>query len=449
MTNNLANMNSENFNLAQQPHFVPASRGLEHLSVAGLSSLLQSFRRPAIGFEENANEWQRRAVRAWQALARAWENWQFPEAEIVLRRLQANTRMSMPVLRESIANHFREITAEAMNDWLDEIREARDDDPGALPYPALTFVIASGNIPGAAVQQVVQLSLLGIPTLVKSASAEPDFMPAVFSTLAQHDAEVASRLMALSWPRENNAASDAVLALSPQVIALGDDGTMQRLHVKTGGTLMPFGDRFSAAIIRAKSARVQTLRKLAYDHVMFDGKGCLSPQVVMVIAAQWREVEQLALHFAGVLTEESITWPAGNWSAEDHAMIQQWRGEWQARRATGENIALFQPADTSWTVVAAEEFDLEQRIAFRAVRLLWVKSFDDVMLILKNDSAKIQALAVEIEDDEHAQLVLDLDEQEEVLGRIICAPGALQRPAFAWMAINKQWFELTYGVRLQ
>lgn len=446
MSNNLAIMNSENGDLAQQPYFVPAASDLKRISPAELTSLLLSFRRPAIGFARNAKEWQRRAVSAWHAVARAWENWQFPEAEVVLRRLQANTRMSLPVLRESIANHFREITADAINAWLDEVREARADEADAMKYPSLVFVIASGNIPGAALQQVVQLSLLGIPTLVKSASAEPDFMPAVFSALAQQDAEVASRLMALSWPRENIAASDAVLALSPQVIALGDDGTMQQLHVKTGGTLMPFGDRFSAAIIHAKSARVQTLRKLVYDYLMFDGKGCLSPQVVTVIAEQWQEVEQLATHFAGILAEESAKWPAGNWSASEHALIQQWRGEWQARRAAGENIVLYQPADTSWTVVAAEEFDLEQRIAFRAVRLLWVKSFDDVMLILKNYSAKIQALAVEIEDHEHAQLVLDLDEQEEVLGRIICEPGALQRPAFAWMAINKQWFELTYGV---
>lgn len=448
MSNNLAIMNSENGDLAQQPYFVPAASDLKNISPAELSSLLQTFRRPAIGFADNANEWQRRAVRAWQALARAWENWQFPEAEIVLQRLQANTRMSLPVLRESIANHFRVITTAAMKDWLDEIRETRADEPGAMTYPSLAFVVASGNVPGAALQQIVQLSLLGIPTLVKSASAEPDFMPAIFSVLAQQDAEVASRLMALSWPRENNAASDAVLALSPQVIALGDDDTMQQLRAEAGTALMPFGDRFSAAIMHAKSARIQTLRKLAYDYAMFDGKGCLSPQVVMVIAEQWQDVEQLALHFAGVLTEESITLPAGNWSAAEHALIQQWRGEWQARRATGENLALYQPADTSWTVVAAEEFDFEQRIAFRAVRLLWVKSFDDVMLILKNYSAKIQALAVEIEDHEHAQLVLDLDEQEEVLGRIICEPGALQRPAFAWMAINRQWFELIHGVKL-
>ncbi len=440
-------MNSGNVGLAQQPHFVPASRRIEHLSLAELTGLLQSFRRPAIGFEENANSWQRRTVQAWHAVARAWESWQFPEAEEILRRLLVNTRMSMPVLRESIANHFREITAEAMNDWLDEIREARADNPNAQAYPSLAFVIASGNIPGAALQQVVQLSLLGIPTLVKSASAEPDFMPAVFFTLAQHDAEVASRLMALSWPRENQEATAAVLALSPQVIALGDDGTMQQLHAKTRGTLMPFGDRFSAVMMRAKSAKIQTLRKLAYDYAMFDGKGCLSPQVVMVIAEQWQEVEQLAMHFAGVLAEESMALPAGNWSAAEHAMIQQWRGEWQARRAAGETIALFQPADTSWTVVAAEEFDLEQRTAFRTVRLVWMKSFDEVMLVLKNYSAKIQALAVEIEDDEHAQLVLDLDEQEEILGRIICEPGALQRPAFAWMAINKQWFELIHGVK--
>jgi hypothetical protein len=223
---------------------------------------------------------------------------------------------------------------------------------------------------------------------------------------------------------------------------------MERLQSQVNGTFMPFGDRFSAAIIHAAGAKVQTLRKLVYDYAMFDGKGCLSPQVVMVIAEHWRAVEELAVHFAGVLEEENQKWPAGAWSAGEKTLIQQWRGAWQARRAAGEKIALFQSADTSWTVVAAEEFDLEQRLAFRCVRLLWLKNFNEVMLVLKNYSTKIQALAVEIKDDEHAQLTLDLDEQEEILGRLICEPGELQRPSFAWMAVNRQWFEVTYGVKL-
>lgn len=436
-----------------KPYFVPAPlarAGINYQNIppVELAALAQALRQPAIGFGKNAEDWQRRAIQAWHDVARAWETWRFPEAEQVLAQLEKNTRMSAPVLRESIANHFRVITAEAMNAWLKEIRAARDDDDaGRGKYPPLAFLIASGNIPGAALQQLVQLSLLGIPTLVKSASAEPDLVPAVLATLAQRDAHIACRLAALSWPRENEAATRAIFDLQPRVIALGDDGTMERLRTATGGALTPFGDRFSAAIMHAAAAGVQTLRKLVYDHCMFDGKGCLAPQAVMVVAAQWREVEQLALHFAGVLAEETQKWPRGNWSAAEIAMIQQWRGEMLARRAAGEKIALYQPRDTAWTVMAAEEFDLEQRVAFRTVRLLWMRDFSEAMRALKNHSAKIQALAVEIKDEEYAQLVLDLDEQEEVLGRLICAPGELQRPFFAWLAVNKQWFELTYGVQ--
>lgn len=77
-----------------------------------------------------------------------------------------------------------------------------------------------------------------------------------------------------------------------------------------------------------------------------------------------------------------------------------------------------------------------------------MKNFEEVMLVLKNYTTKLQALAVDIDDDQHAKLALDLDEEEEVLGRIICEPGTLQRPFFSWMATNKRWFELTYGVHL-
>ncbi|MGH7495067.1 MAG: acyl-CoA reductase [bacterium] len=436
-----------------KPYFVPApllQAGIDYsnISPAELATLARALSQPAVGFGKNSKPWRHRAVKAWEAVAREWERWKFPEAEEALHLLQTNARMSAPVLHESIANHFRVIDADEMTNWLQEIHEARAEDPGRLKYPPLAFLIASGNIPGAAIQQMVQFSLLGIPTLIKSASSEPNLMPAILATLARHDAEIASRLVALSWPRENHAVTQAALDLSPQVVALGDDDTMKRLQSEVKGAWMPFGDRFSAAIIHAAGVKVQTLRKLVYDHAMFDGKGCLSPQVVMVIAEHWQEVEKLAVHFAGVLAEENQKWPAGNWSADEKAMIQQWRGAWQAQRAAGEKIALLQPTDVAWTVVAAEEFDLEQRVAFRCVRLLWMKHFDEVLLALENYSEKIQALAVEIKDDEYAELALDLDEAEETLGRLICEPGELQRPFFSWMAINRKWFELTYGVKL-
>ncbi len=413
-----------------------------------ISRLALALRQPAIGFGKDSKPWRQRAVKAWHAVAREWEKWKFPEAEEVLAQLEAITRMSRPVLRESLANHFRVIEEEALRDWLEEVHETRADDETRTKYPQLAFIISAGNIPGVALQPLVQFSLLGIPTLIKSASSEPLLMPALLAALARHDAEVAARLAALSWPRENAAATQAVLAASPQVVAFGDDDTIAKLQAESGESLMPFGDRFSAAIVHAANVKLPTLRKLVYDYAMFDGKGCLSPQAILVLADHWEQVESLAVHLAGVLAEENKRWPAGNWSMAEHALIQQWRGEWQARAAAGEQVALYQAEDTAWTVVAADEFDLNERVAFRCVRLWWMKSFDEVMLVLKNYTTKLQALAVEIADDQHAQLALDLDEQEDVLGRLICEPGTLQRPFFSWMATNKQWFELTYGVKL-
>lgn len=413
-----------------------------------LSHLVQALRQPAIGFGKDSKQWRQRAVKAWHAVAREWEKWKFPEAEDVLAQLETNTRMSLAVLRESVANHFRVIEAEALRDWLEEVHETRADDEARTKYPPLAFIIASGNIPGVALQPLVQFSLLGIPTLIKSASSEPHMMPAVLASLARHDEEVAARVVALSWPRENTVATKSVLAAAPQVIAFGDDDTIAKLQAESDEGMMPFGDRFSAAIINAADVELPTLRKLVYDYAMFDGKGCLSPQAVLVLADDWEQVEKLAIHFAGVLAEENKKWPAGNWSMAERALIQQWRGEWRARAAAGEHIALYQAEDTAWTVVAAEEFDLDERVAFRCVRLWWMKSFEEVMLVLKNYTTKLQALAVEVEDEQYAKLALDLDEQEEVLGRIICEPGTLQRPFFSWMATNKRWFELTYGVKL-
>ncbi len=447
MTNSLSNKNPK-----LPSAFVPLSSGFarEHqgLSPAELSRLLQAFHTHAIEIEANAKDWQQRALKAWHAVARAWENWQFPGAEAVLAQLENNTHMSPPVLRESLANHFRMISTAEMAAWLEEVEEGRATNAGENGYPAWAFIIGSGNIPGVALQPLIQFSLLGIPALVKSASSEPHFMPAVLTTLAQYDEEVAAHTLALTWPRDQEILTDAVLAQSPAVVAFGDDVTMARLQHKAAASFAPFGDRFSTSIVSAAGAKLQTLRKLAYDFIMFDGKGCLSPQAIFVIADTWEEVENFAMHLAGVLAEENQKWPAGHWSEAERALIQQWRGAWQMRRAAGDKIAILQPSDTAWSVVAADEFDLDDRTAFRAVRLWWVKDFAEVMLVLKNHSHKIHALAADLKDEEFARLALDLDEQKELLGRIICAPGELQRPFFGWMGINRRWFELMHGIGL-
>ncbi|NUO83951.1 hypothetical protein HUU05_28080, partial [candidate division KSB1 bacterium] len=296
-----------------------------------LSRLVQTLRQPAIGFGKDSRQWRQRAVKAWHAVAREWEKWKFPEAEEVLAQLETNTRMSLPVLRESIANHFRVIEEETLRDWLAEVHETRADDAARVKYPPLAFIIAAGNVPGVALQPLVQFSLLGIPALIKSASSEPHMTPALLESLARHDAEVASRLVALSWPRENTGATQAVLAAAPQVVAFGDDDTMAKLQTESSESLMAFGDRFSAAIVHAAQVKLPTLRKLVYDYAMFDGKGCLSPQAILVLADHWEQVEKLAVHLAGVLSEENKKWPPGNWSMAEHSLIQQWRGAWQAR----------------------------------------------------------------------------------------------------------------------
>jgi len=439
--------------MSLQPFFIPPH--LPQLEAQGLTAPPTALTQLATGLMQSSHmhtgapeSWQQRALAAWHTVARLWENWAFAEAEELLDKLALSTRMSRAVLRESVANHFRALTLADMHAWLLEVHETRAENPAAQSYPPLAFVVSAGNLPGVAIQPVVQLSLLGVPALIKCASAEPDLMPALLSTLAQQDAEVASRLAALHWPRAQHMATQAVLQTSPALVALGDDVTVAELKTLAPRDYVPMGDRFSLAVVRAATVRPQTLRQLAYDYFMFDGKGCLAPQAVLVIADSWQQFENLAMHFAGILAEEAMRWPAGAWSAAEKAVLQQWRGEWRAQRAASERVALYEPGDTSWTLVAADDCDLSQRVAWRVVRLCWLGSLQEAMNVLRNYSGKVQALAVELEDEEHAQLVLDLEEDDELLGRIICAPGHLQRPPFAWMDVNKAWFAFTRGLDL-
>ena len=424
------------------PELLQPEIDINYLSAENLHSLIQNFKKSISNIDQDRETWQKRIVNAWVRVARQWETWSFEDADNLLNQLEKTTRMSRPVLRESIANHFRVVRVSDLTKWQQQNFAVKEEEQHSRRSDSFVFLISSGNIPGAAIHPIIQLSLLGIPVIIKCSSHEPYLLPTLIHTLAHYDAEAASRLLVLTWPREEQQLTQTVLAHKPDVVTFGSDDTVTSLRSMSSKAYAPMGDHFSIVILQALNLKVEMLRQLAYDFIMFDGKGCLGPQVVCVIADDWQDVVKLAGHFSGIMMEEIKLWPAGQWTPAEKAMIQQWRGEWQARNAAGEEVVLYHPDDTSWTVVAADKFDLSVRVAYRVVRFLWCKDSRQAEEILKQHTEKIHALAIEVDPDFDLDVISGLDENSELLGRSITTPGHLQRPAFDWMDINKSWNEM-------
>jgi hypothetical protein len=180
---------------------------------------------------------------------------------------------------------------------------------------------------------------------VKNASAEPFLLPAILSSLARHDPQVASRLAALTWPRDVSALTETILAFHPQLVIFGDDETIAHFE-KRSEQLAGFGDRFSLALVSPHADDHKLFDGLAYDICIFEQLGCLSPQAILLLTDNWEEVARFCQELAAAMAKMNEQLPIGSRTPSQQAAIQQWRGAHAARRAAGEKILLLASAGT-------------------------------------------------------------------------------------------------------
>lgn len=418
------------------------------LSPDYLQTFLEKFRQPAYGFGKGSKVWQERAINAWCAVAREWQTLKFAGAKTVLPALAAATGLSPKMLKAALRNHFWVFDAEVLNAWLREVKRERDKTAARKTrYPQLVFLVNAGNIPGVAIHPLLHLSVLGIPTLVKNAASEPFLMPAILATLARHDPEVASRLAVFTWARSAAALTATVLRRQPTVVAFGDEITMQHF-AQQQKPFADFGDRFSLALVNAGSAKTN-LRHLAYDLCMFEQMGCLSPQAIILFTADWKKVEKFCARLAAALAQMSTTLPLGKRTPAQHALIQQWRGALAARGAAGEKIILLTSAGTAWTVAAAENFDLNERVAYRFARVWPVPAIKEFAALAQQYKTKLNILiwGSSLAELEKFMNAPELGEAADQL--FFNFAGHAQAPNCGWLdQVNPTWRRLTRGLRL-
>lgn len=417
------------------------------LSEKWLADFAAKFRQPAIGFKTGSKAYQQRAIKAWSQVAHDWQTMKFRGAKTVLATLAATTGFSEKMLKEALFNHFVVCHAEAFAGWLEAVKHEREKNAERkINHPALVFLVNAGNIPGVAIHPVIQLSLLGIPTLVKNASAEPFLLPAILMALAQYDSTVAARCAALTWSRSAPALTETVMHCKPALAAFGDDDTMAHF-AQQQKRFADFGDRFSLALVNPANAKSQ-LHKLAYDVCMFEQMGCLSPQAILFVTDDWKQVETFCAQLAAAMEKITRQFPAGKRTTAQQAAIQQWRGALAVRAAAGEKIILLTGNGTDWTVAAAGRFDLDERVAWRFARVWPVPTLAQAVTILRQHEAKLQSLALGFSYEEQQQVAIDFpDLTDGASNRLHTLPGFMQRPAFGWLNINDEWKRLTAGLR--
>jgi acyl-CoA reductase-like NAD-dependent aldehyde dehydrogenase len=158
----------------------------------------------------------------------------------------------------------------------------------AVPHKLVAVVLA-GNLFSSAVRALFLPLLAGANVIAKAASADDVLPRALKRALDNADAEVGQRLQVVSFGRDDDAATQALLAQANAVSAYGDDATLQMLArgARPESHFIAHGHGMSAAYIsRAQLTDATRARdaadRLALDIAAYDQRGCLSPQVAFV-----------------------------------------------------------------------------------------------------------------------------------------------------------------------
>ena len=101
------------------------------------------------------------------------------------------------------------------------------------------------------------------------------------------------------------------------LVAMGSDDTIAELGQRAAASrFLGFGARYSAAVFDS----VEDVPAIVFDLALYDGRGCMSPGLVVVPDPE--TLGPIAEAFAQALADTEVRWPRGRLSDAEHASIR-------------------------------------------------------------------------------------------------------------------------------
>lgn len=172
--------------------------------------------------------------------------------------------------------------------------------------------------------------------LLKCASSEPWFAPALIAALVAREPALANALAAVVMAGDDRAALTAAFGGADPLLAYGGAQAVASLAEAFGERLVAHGPKASVAFVGAEVDPVGTARGLARDIALFDQRGCLSVQAIYTEG----DPEELAAALAWALLLESARLPQGPIDAATAAAVQQLRAEADLRQGRNKDLQL-------------------------------------------------------------------------------------------------------------
>ncbi|MBI3302799.1 MAG: hypothetical protein HYZ72_12105 [Deltaproteobacteria bacterium] len=355
--------------------------------------------------------------------------------------LPTETGLSPEMVHHTLPLIFQEYRAECLEALLrDELGDPQvldafvpiQDGRRKAYGPTLITQILAGNLPGAGLDGVIFALLVKSATLVK-ASSSALLLPTLFArSLARIDPDLGACLAVVTWRGGNTALEEVAFARAEVVVASGADESLAAIRSRVHGKFIGYGHKVSFSVISREvlSDAEDLAGRAAYDVVLFDQQGCLSPQLVYVEEGGAVTPQGFAALLAQALERWRNILPRGQVTPEESAAIRRVRDEVEWRALAGKPLALYtSTAGTAWSVIYDGAPVFVPSPLHRTVRVKPLTSLAQLDSLLAPWRPYLEAAGL-------AVAPARLTEAADLLGRAgvsrICPLGTMQTPPLGW-----------------
>ncbi len=351
--------------------------------------------------------------------------------------LPGETGLSPEMIRYTLPFIFREYRAPRLSALLqDELGSLAvlDDfsNNRRVISPRLITQVLASNLPGAGLDGLIFSLLLKSATLVKTSSSA-SLLPMRFArALAEVDPALATSLAVVTWPGGQTALEKIAFGRADVVIVSGSEQTLAAIRPQVRGQLIGYGHKVSFSII-AKEAVADTTevaRQTAYDIMLFDQQGCLSPQVIYVEQGGSVSPKEFASHLSQALAHWEHIVPRGRIPQEASVAIRRVRDETEWQALAGKESALYaSPNGTEWTVAYEADPAFAPSPLYRTIRVKPLTTFAQLDELLISWRPHLEAVGVAVSPERLPGLATMLGQMG--VSRV-CPIGTMQTPPLSW-----------------
>lgn len=330
----------------------------------------------------------------------------------------------------------------------------------ALGDPLLVQVV-SGSVPGVSANALLRALLVRSSTLVKPGRGDL-LLPLLWMRgIREEDPGLADAAAVHYWPGGDPGArgvEDAWLSEADRLVVYGGDEAVAALRGRApaGAPVVAYPHRISVGLVgreRLEPAVAGAAARSAARAVsIFDGRGCVSPQLLFVEGSP-EEVSNWAGRMGEALDEVAREWPPGQLSASEAGRIQHLRALAEVRGAAGFGKGVLAGSGTSWTLLVEDEEDgdLAGSCPGRVVRLVAVRDLSEVPPRLRSLAPHLQSAALDVDPERRDGLAEALARmgvpRVTTLARIAWPPAWWHHDGEGPLRVLVRWVDLEVGSR--